>query len=110
LALGDKPLEETLTYLNENGHLNESVLIVMSDHGSRLDNIRGTPQGQLEDRMPFFYIVVPSWFKQKYPAAWRNLNDNSNRLTSPFDVHETLKNILDMRNLKDVKSSKLGNT
>uniref|UniRef100_T1IKR3 Uncharacterized protein n=1 Tax=Strigamia maritima TaxID=126957 RepID=T1IKR3_STRMM len=44
--------------------------------------------------MPFYFIVFPPWFQLKYPRLWENLKTNQNRLTTPFDVYATLKDIL----------------
>lgn len=102
-ALGDENYLDLLHYLKENDHLKNTVLILMSDHGIRWGGIRQTYQGQLEERLPFVFIVLPDWMKEKYPMAVRNLNKNSRRLTTPFDLHETLQDLLDLNNLKSVK-------
>jgi len=44
--------------------------------------------------MPFFSIRMPRDFQLKYPQAMRNLRLNSRKLTTPFDIHETLKYFL----------------
>lgn len=82
--------------LHEKGHLNNSVLVFMSDHGPRNDEIRNTATGRIEERMPLLSIVVPEHLKQRYPHLGKNLEDNEKRLTSPFDLHETLKDILNL--------------
>lgn len=41
----------------------------------------------------FLFAVLPKSFKQKYPLAVRNLKRNSRRLTTHFDVFETLKDL-----------------
>lgn len=43
--------------------------------------------------------MLPKSFKQKYPLAVRNLRHNSHRLTTPFDVFETLKDLSKIENL-----------
>jgi len=37
---------------------------------------------------------MPRTFQEKYPTEMRNLRLNSRKLTTPFDIHETLKHIL----------------
>jgi len=108
LSIGDDPLLEFLEFLNDNGYLNNTALLIMSDHGSRLDKgIRSTEQGKLEDRLPMFYIAMPSWFKDEYPVAWENLNSNSERLTSAFDLHETFRDLIHLDKLRARKSTKI---
>jgi hypothetical protein len=62
-------------------------------YGSRVDKIRNTPIGRIEERLPFFSIVVPEQLKQKYPHINNNLQTNIERLTSPFDFYETIVDI-----------------
>ncbi|XP_005111704.1 uncharacterized protein LOC101847301 [Aplysia californica] len=76
------------------GHLNNTVLILYSDHGYRFGDMRNTYVGKVEERLPFLYLVFPSWFHKKYPKLAKNLRTNSRRLTTPFDIYETLKDIL----------------
>lgn len=58
--------------------------------------------------MPLFYIVLPKWFKNRYPDAHKNLQDNSDKITSPFDVHETLKVFMNMSVLNELKVKEAG--
>jgi hypothetical protein len=39
---------------------------------------------------------LPPWFKEKYPQIVENLIINRNRLTTHFDLHMTLKHILEL--------------
>jgi leucyl aminopeptidase len=41
----------------------------------------------------FLFAVFPKSFKQKFPLAVRNFKRNSRRLTTHFDVFETLKDL-----------------
>uniref|UniRef100_A0A1I7UIR9 Uncharacterized protein n=1 Tax=Caenorhabditis tropicalis TaxID=1561998 RepID=A0A1I7UIR9_9PELO len=52
--------------------------------------------GQLEERMPFFSISLPKRLKSTgFGRRWqRNLKENSEKLTTPFDIHSTLLDIL----------------
>lgn len=99
LVLADEPVTAWLKDLNSNGVLDDTILIVMSDHGHRFSYTRETLQGKYEERLPFFALRVPPWFATKYPNAMRALETNArDRLTSPFDVHATLGTVLEVLN------------
>lgn len=76
------------------GALRNSIVLFISDHGIRWGGILNTYQGRLEERLPFLFVSTPKWFKEKYPASQKNLEENARKLTTPFDVHETLKAIV----------------
>ena len=82
-----------LTELKLKGIFNNTILIMMGDHGYRVGAFRHTFIGNLEEKLPYFSIAVPEWFRKKYPTAVKNLNINYRRLTSNFDVHATLQEI-----------------
>ncbi|XP_045203695.2 uncharacterized protein LOC123556785 [Mercenaria mercenaria] len=94
LELGDNDFFEFFKFLKENGHLENAFLIFFSDHGSRIDDIRNTFVGRIEERMPLLSIVPPETFAAKHPEAIKNLRDNTDRLTSNFDLHELLNDIV----------------
>ncbi|XP_021356975.1 uncharacterized protein LOC110452651 [Mizuhopecten yessoensis] len=93
-AVADLPYRTLLADLQESGALNKTAVIFYSDHGIRFGKIRETYVGKLEERLPFMYVILPKWFLEKYPNITKNLKINSNRLTTPFDIYETLRNIL----------------
>jgi hypothetical protein len=99
--LGDELLYLTLEYLSREGHLNKTGLILVSDHGMRWGSIRSTYQGKIEERMPAAYFAFPEWWRDKYSTAWANLGENAGRLSTPFDVHETLRDLLDLRGISN---------
>ena len=78
----------------------------MSDHGIRFGGIRQTYQGRLEERLPFVFFVFPKWFQDVYPTAVSNLRKNANRLTTPFDIYETLLDILDLGKIEKLSIQK----
>ncbi|XP_071085366.1 uncharacterized protein [Haliotis cracherodii] len=90
----DEDTKKFLEYLENHGYLNKTILILMSDHGARFSQVRATAQGKLEERMPYFAFRFPPWFEKQYPEIVRNVRKNVNRLTTPFDVHETFHDIL----------------
>ena len=76
----------------------------MGDHGIRLGSVRETIQGKLEERMPFFSMSFPKWFKSKFPKLHENLRTNMNRFTTWYDVYATLRNMLSYPDLPmDIK-------
>ena len=96
-AIPEKTDERVVTFfhqLEETGAFNTTVIIFLSDHGIRWGNIRETVIGWYEERLPFIHIWVPEWFKQNHPDIYNNLETNSKRLTSSFDLHLTLREIL----------------
>ncbi|XP_069698069.1 uncharacterized protein [Periplaneta americana] len=103
-SLGDGTYEQFLYNLIETGSLNRTVLIFMSDHGIRWGSIRETYQGRLEERLPFVFFIFPEWFRNKYPTATANLRRNTQRLTTPFDMYETL---LDLLNLGQIEQESI---
>lgn len=98
-SLGDNYYEELFKYLKDSKTLNNTVLIFLSDHGMRWGDIRSTHQGHLEERLPFLFFAFPTWFSKLYPTAVANLKRNSRRLTTPFDLHETLADLLNPTSL-----------
>lgn len=90
----DNKIRGFLKDLDSSGVTETNVVIFLSDHGIRFGGIRLTETGWLEERLPFIYVSFPRWFKEKFPAEFSNFQKNSNRLTSPFDLHMTLRHIL----------------
>ncbi|CAL7939740.1 unnamed protein product [Xylocopa violacea] len=100
IGVVDEDLHNWIQDLQKFGHLNDTVLILMSDHGHRFAEIRNTVQGKQEERLPFFSFVFPPWFKKVYPDAYANFLHNTHYLTTPFDVHKTLQSILNFETPK----------
>ena len=105
----DDDMVKFLTRLEQSNYLNNTLLIVMGDHGARYSAVRFTTQGKLEERMPMMSLTFPQWFQKKFPDLMRKLYRNADRLTTPFDIHETLKTVLDLSSVvKPVKKSDRG--
>lgn len=94
LQYADEDLLEHLIYLKEHGHLDHAILLLMADHGVRFHAARSTEQGKYEERLPFMGIRLPDKFVSRYPDAAMNLKINAGRLTTPFDIHETLRDVM----------------
>ena len=81
------------TFVHRKYHDN-TVIILFGDHGSRNDDVRNTMQGKLEERLPWLSISVPAWLEKKYPDITSALEHNQHIISSPFDVHATLRHVL----------------
>ncbi|KAH9489129.1 hypothetical protein Btru_057149 [Bulinus truncatus] len=94
LSQMDDDFFEHLKRLHTEKNLDNAILIMLADHGARFSKVRSTAQGKQEERLPYFGIRFPEWFHKKYPEIVQNVRKNSKRLTTPFDVHETLHEIV----------------
>ncbi|XP_037297818.1 uncharacterized protein LOC115448259 [Manduca sexta] len=100
----DDDYEIFLENLDNNKYLDQTILILLSDHGIRWGDIRFTKQGRLEERLPLFHILLPPSFRETYSLAYNNMKTNRRRLTTPFDVHATL---LDLINLNELDNERI---
>uniref|UniRef100_A0A2C9K0A8 Uncharacterized protein n=1 Tax=Biomphalaria glabrata TaxID=6526 RepID=A0A2C9K0A8_BIOGL len=90
----DAEMYRHIKKLHTENYLDNALFIMFADHGARFTRLRNVEQGKLEERLPYFGMRFPKWFVKKYPEILRNVQINSKRLTTPFDVHETLLDIL----------------
>lgn len=93
-GLADAPYLEFFKRIQKSGSIKDTFILFYSDHGMRFGGIRETYIGKLEERLPFIYLIFPKWFRERYPEHVKNLKTNRKRLTTPFDIYETLKDIL----------------
>ncbi|XP_070182714.1 uncharacterized protein [Littorina saxatilis] len=90
--------EQFLTTLKAEGLLDNTLLVYFSDHGVRgLRSARGfrkTPMGKFEEMRPFLFLAFPPWFREAYPDLVERVQENAARMTTPFDIHSTLLDVL----------------
>lgn len=77
-------------WLQRTGKLNNTLLFFFSDHGFQMGGFRHSNIGKYESNLPFAFLVVPQWFKKKFPTKAKALKINQHRLVTFFDVYATL--------------------
>ena len=91
----DEYLDEFFTSLQSSNLLQNTAVVVFSDHGLRYGTDRDyTRMAWYEENLPMSLIAMPEPFRQRYPVMWRSLELNSNSLTTPLDLHETVRRLL----------------
>ncbi|PAV78049.1 hypothetical protein WR25_00929 isoform B [Diploscapter pachys] len=102
----DEDVANHLTQMQNEGLFDNALVIVMADHGHRFAKLRQTQQGQLEERLPFFSISLPRRFRNTDIGALmhKNLLSNVDRLSTPFDIHATLMDILHVPSLEQLRT------
>ncbi|XP_077491202.1 uncharacterized protein LOC144101852 [Amblyomma americanum] len=120
VAAADEDIVRFLTFLRDGGHLDNTYLFFLSDHGHRFDSIRETFVGRLEERLPFFAVRPPSGSPRlkstlrkgsatavaassgaaaahvSSESLLKALQTNAGRLTTPYDTYETFRDILSL--------------
>ncbi|XP_052819463.1 uncharacterized protein LOC128245369 [Mya arenaria] len=94
LQFGDDDLRDFVQWMDNEGHLKNTVFIIFGDHGNRISGIRRTPIGYLEDRMPLLQMIIPEQLKARHATVHESLLVNTNRLTTHFDLHQTIVDVL----------------
>jgi len=94
-APADAPYERFLRRLRDDGLLERTVLVLYSDHGMRFGQLRRTYVGKLEERLPFFVVRLPPRLTRSHRRLSAALSVNARRLTTPFDVYETLADLME---------------
>lgn len=83
--------------LKTTGVFDNTFVIFLGDHGIRFGIARYQIECYLEERLPMFFMHVPPKFKKNHLQKYVNLKLNEKRLTSTFDLHLTMKNILSLK-------------
>lgn len=94
LGAAEKDFLQFFKSIWKSGYLNDTMLVVMGDHGARTGDFRFTIQGKLEERLPMLSITLPTSFRLMYPEFAKNLQLNAEVIMSPLDLHATFMHIL----------------
>ncbi|XP_017057378.2 LOW QUALITY PROTEIN: uncharacterized protein LOC108098753 [Drosophila ficusphila] len=99
-AMQDKVLGDLLEFQG-NKDFEEMIMIFFADHGTRFGRLTQLKEGFLEERLPMMFIYLPPWFRETYPTYAKALELNQHRLSSNFDLHNTLKHIVEIGGTPD---------
>lgn len=97
LDAGDVATKLFFEKLHTEGKLNRTAVVLFSDHGPRYGKIVARDLVRFTGRLPMLHIVLPRHIRDKYLSLNKNMQTNTKRLITPFDLHETLKDILFQR-------------
>lgn len=85
-------LINTLKQIKGSGVLQDSIVILMGDHGFRFHD--GNRDAFYNSRLPPLFISLPQWYKDKFQGDGLGLKINQRRLITHYDLHLTLEDIL----------------
>ncbi|CAH0598635.1 unnamed protein product [Chrysodeixis includens] len=110
ISTADEAFVEFLKGLKARNVFEDTMLIIMGDHGPRYAKVRDTLQGKLEERLPLMYIQLPASLRRATPHVPRVLAGNARALSTPHDAHATVLHVLKWlhrRNMYKVKGADL---
>ena len=90
----DADLVSMLTRLSAAGALEDTFFLLMGDHGYRQGGFAATKQGVIENNMPALLVIPPINFAKNHPDLYANLKGNAETLTSMFDIHQMLRQVI----------------
>ena len=100
----DKRFWTLLRSLELKGYLENTLLILFSDHGQRTTSYTYTSEfGRLERSMPFLSVRLPRNLWQT--RLHRNLVANRHKLVTHFDVYKTLRHFAHLSSSTDSSSA-----
>ncbi|XP_049884441.1 uncharacterized protein LOC126379668 [Pectinophora gossypiella] len=97
-GLIDEKLTRIFRRIRRSGAYNNTFIFFFSDHGIGYGEMRLHKDAYYQDRLPMLFIWTPPTFKDNYADEFSNLMTNQYRLTTPYDLHETLLDIIKLPN------------
>ena len=89
----DQRLSEMFMNFEKKGFMDNTMVIVMGDHGNRIVSYSySTEMGILERYRPFLSIRLPKAFENT--KFLNNIQENQNKLVSFYDIYQTLRHFL----------------
>ncbi len=88
----DKPLKQMLDRFLSKGWFDETAIYFVSDHGTNMVGLNSliSPDFHKELVLGTFFLVLPNSKDKDMQRQFKNIETNSQRFISPFDIHDTL--------------------
>ena len=90
----DADLAAMLNYLVQEKALEDTFVLLMGDHGYRMQGFTNLEQGKIENNMPGLIVIPPRDLQAQHPDWVKNLQANAEVLTSHWDIHHMFRQIL----------------
>ena len=103
----EEELRKFLKNMENKGHLHNTFVFILGDHGLRASSFRPSFAGWLEERLPFFALLVPDAYLCGDKLQKSAIQENAQYLTSHFDIYATLLDILSTNSRSTVGESLL---
>ena len=88
-------LDRFFQRLYSEGAFANTTVVLFSDHGVRYGPTRGyTRMGWYEENTPMAFVALPPSFRRRHAAMFESLRSNGGSLTTPMDLHETIRRLL----------------
>jgi len=93
LECADYFFEDIFSWMTKSPDMENTVIFFLADHGQKMGSFFGTPTGINENLMPHLFMLTPKKLLKKYPELDSVLSQNQNKLSTPHDLHITLKHL-----------------
>ncbi len=91
----DVGFKKMIERFEQSNYLDNTLLIILSDHGNRLTRYPVyTPSGRIERHWPFLSMRLPK--KLWNTSYFHNAKNNKHKLISAFDIYQTLRHFVHM--------------
>jgi hypothetical protein len=100
---------EFLDFFINEGHLKDSVLFIMSDHGYTMPgfhSLLSSPDFLQEITLPFLNILLPRNLNG-FDDIRKNLKEFEQLMVTPYDIHKTLLSFLKIENANNFRGNSL---
>eukprot|EP00906_Rhabdomonas_costata_P037043 RCo052043 len=87
----DPDMAKFMQWMWDEGHLSDTVVVFVGDHGLHMGPLYGTRVGMLEHKLPVLHMLVPKPLLQRFPELRETLLYNQQLVASHWDLYATLR-------------------